>query len=596
MVAADEVRVRDRATDVYMEEPERPLRPQRKEGNRGLARLRRTRPEHWLFVVVLLFLLYLAGSPVGFLLRQTFIVDGQLTLTNVSRMLSDPQFWPLLANTLILATFSPLISITLGTVLAYLYVRTNVPFKSLLFAGSIMPLAIPAIIYGIAWVFLLSPRIGLFNVWASALTGGPIYDIFSMGGMVVVGALNTVPLVFLLMYAAFRAADPSLEESALMSGAGKFQVFLRVSLPLVRPALAAVLLLKIVKALEAFEVPAVLGVPAGEYVLTSRIYLATGEYPVDYGTIGAQSLLLVVVIAFGVYVLVSKGRMGRGGETVSGKGFRPKELDLGRWRWPLSLIIIGFVLLAVVAPLGILLYASFQPFYSAPSLEGLSRLSWSNYADVIDSRLFARSAWNSLVLSVGAATVASVVATFAAWLVIKARLRGKSVIELLIYTPMAVPGIVMGVSLIILYLRLPLPVYGTRWILLIAYVTLFMPYAFQYVSSSMYQISGELEEAAYMSGAGWGSMFRRIVFPLLIPGLLASWLFVFINAARELGSSILLYSPGTEVLPVQLWQLWAEGQFGQTAALGIMMVVALLLVAATLRVLENRFSAYSAGG
>jgi iron(III) transport system permease protein len=271
-------------------------------------------------------------------------------------------------------------------------------------------------------------------------------------------------------------------------------------------------------------------------------------------------------------------RRGRAFQTVTGKGFRPRPLPLGRWRWPATALVLAYFGIAVVMPVLILLYSSTQPYYSTPSVESFSRMSLGNYAATFTQPQALTAFRNSLVLGIGTATFVMLFMAIASWLVVRTRLRGRWLVDNLAFVPLVIPGLVMGVSLLFVYLRFPVPIYGTLWILFIAYATRYMPYGMRYASTSMYQISGELEESAQTSGATWWQTFRRVNLPLLMPGLIAGWIYIVLVSFRELSSSILLYSPGDEVLSILIWERWQNGQLTQLAALGMVMVLTLVVL------------------
>jgi iron(III) transport system permease protein len=384
--------------------------------------------------------------------------------------------------------------------------------------------------------------------------------------------------VFLLMGAAFRSMDPALEESALMSGASMRTVVRRITLPLVRPALMAAILVIAVRVLEAFEVAAILGPQCRCWVFISRIFFALRTFPPKYGQAGALAMSLLLVMTVGVLLHSRLSRRGRAFQTVTGKGFRPQPLPLGRWRWPATVLVLTYFVIAVVMPVLILLYSSTQPYYSTPSVESFSRMSLGNYAATFTQPQALTAFRNSLVLGIGTATFVMLFMAIASWLVVRTRLRGRWLVDSLAFVPLVIPGLVMGVSLLFVYLRFPVPIYGTLWILFIAYATRYMPYGMRYASTSMYQISRELEESAQTSGATWWQTFRRVNLPLLMPGLIAGWIYIVLVSFRELSSSILLYSPGDEVLSILIWERWQNGQLTQLAALGMVMVLTLVVL------------------
>lgn len=363
-----------------------------------------------------------------------------------------------------------------------------------------------------------------------------------------------------------------------MSGASLPMVFRRITLPLARPALAAAVLIMVVRGLESFEVPAVLGLPNHTWVFTSRIWSVLNALPPDYGKAGAYALSLLVLTTIGVVWHSRLTRRGRSFQTVSGKGFRPRPVPLGRWRGPAAAFILAYFLVSVALPLLVLAYASTQPFYTPPTGATLSHMSLENYSTVVHLPLAREAVRNSLVLGIGAATTVMLLAAVAAWVVVRTRLPGRWMIDNLSFIPLVIPGLVLGVALLSVYLRVSLPIYGTLWILFIAYLTRYMPYGMRYASTSMFQIGRELEESAQMSGAGWWQSFRRVVLPLLMPGLMAGWIYILIVSLRELGSSVLLYSPGKEVLSIVIWEQYRNGQLTQLSALGIMMVGGLVVL------------------
>jgi iron(III) transport system permease protein len=531
-------------------------------------------------LVVVVAVFYLAVVPLAFLLWQTFVQDGSVTVEWFREAYSSIGLTGMAMNSIVFAVGSTVLAISIGTLLAYLIVRTDVPFKSLMFAASLVPLIIPGILHTIAWIFLASPQIGIVNLHViQPLTGGRSLNVFSLPGMILVEGLHLAPLVFLLMVASFRSMDPSLEESAVMSGAPLHTVFRRITIPLARPALYAAILIMVVRALESFEVPALLGLNGGVWVFTSRIWQVLKDKPPSYGEAGALSMSLLVLTSIGIYLHSRLAKRSRSFQTVTGKGFRPRPVQLGFWRWPATLLILVYFVIAVVLPLVILVYASTQKFYSPPTRATLSQMSLQPYRDVIHSDIALTAAKNSILLGLGSATTIMLLMAVAAWIVVRTNLTGRWLIDNLAFLPLAVPGLVLGVGLLFVYLRLPgVHLYNTIWILFMAYLTRYMPYGMRYATTSMFQIGRELEESAMTSGAGWFQSFRRIVLPLLMPGLVAGWIYILIVSVRELSSTIILYSPGKEVLSILIWEMNQNGEFPQLAALGTMMVGALVVL------------------
>ncbi|MCW1097445.1 MULTISPECIES: ABC transporter permease [Streptomyces] len=534
---------------------------------------------------------YLAVVPLGYLVHDTFLdADGTgVSLDAFARAYGgNSQSGDMLLNSLWFALGSAALALVLGSTLAYIQVRTDTPFKSLFFAASLVPLIVPGILYSTSWIFLGDPESGLLNgLLFEPLTGTDPVNIYSVWGMIWVQGLHLSPVAFLLMVAAFRAMDPSLEESAAMSGASRLTVLRRITVPLVRPALISAALLMFVQSLESFEVPALLGLQNGIYVFTSRIYFVLRSYPTDYGAAGAYAIGLLVIAAAGVLLSSWLQRSSRNFQTVTGKAFRPRPVELGRARPFVGVAVVLYFLVTVVLPVAVLVYASLLPYYAAPSAETLSSLTFDNYRQVFDMPLAFTALKNSLILGLGAATVVMLLTTVVSWVVLRTKARGRRFLDLLAFTPIVIPGLVLGLALAFVYLRMPLPVYGTLLILLVSYCTRYLPYGMRYSSAAMAQMAPELEESAAVSGASWFQTFRRVLLPLMSSGILAGWVYILVVSFRELSSTILLYSPGKEVLSVLIWEQFENGQFTTLAALGVCMVLLLVVLVA----LAYRFGA-----
>jgi len=552
----------------------------------------------WLLIgACVLLTLYLAVVPLGFLLWQSFFTPqtaakaAELTLGNYRQAYGSPDTWILFWNSLRFAVGSALLAFCIGTLLAWMNERTNTPFKALFYALSLIPLIIPGILFTVAWILLGSPKIGLINLVLQGLFGtdAVFVNVYSLGGMMWVDGLHYSPVAFLLMSAALRSMDPALEESAVMSGAGIVHVAARITLPLVWPAVFATLLILFVRAIESFEVPALLGLPVGIQVFTSAIYQAVHRYPSQIGLASAYAVTLLSLTAIGVYFQSRLSSRGNRYATMTGKGFRPRPIDLGRWRTLTTAIFLAYFLLIVALPFAVLLWSSLQKFYSVPSLEALQNLTLDPYRTILGYPKLASAVWNSLLLAVASATVIMLVTAVICWIVVKTRLPGRWLLDNFASLPMVFPGIVLGLAIMVCYLYVDIGVYGTLWIIFIAYLTRFLPYGMRYSSASMLQIHKELEESAAMSGASWSMTFRRVVLPLLKPGLLAGFIYVMIVSVRELSSSILLYSPGTEVVSIMIWELWQNGQYVELSALGVMLIVALFVLVMLAQLVGRRF-------
>lgn len=553
--------------------------------------MRRFNSQTLILIGATLFVLYLAGVPLLMLLygsiRSAPIGEpgATFTLQNYVKAYFDKEFYLLFLNSIYYGVGTCIVTFLIGTYLAWVSERTNTPLKRLFVVMALIPFIIPGILSTISWILLLSPKIGLINLVIKELLGleSAPFNIYSMWGMIWAESIHLYPLVFLLMSAAFRNMDTSLEEAALTAGSSTFTTFRKVTLPLMRPAMFGVLLVIFIRGIEAFEVPALVGVPAKISVFTTKIFLAIHQFPSDFGLAGAYAVTLLLISTTGVLIY---GRITRKEEryaTVTGKGYRPRVIDLGGWKYVTCAISFLIFLLAVILPVFVLLWSSFIPYYGVPSRELMGKMTWANFQYILNYPLALTAFKNSFYLSVGSATVVMLLTSIIAWITVKTKLPGRALLDNMTFIPIAMPGIVLGVSLIWVYLTLPIPIYGTIWVLLLAYITKFMPYGIRAASASMIQINKELEEASFTAGGTWFQTFRKVILPLLMPGFTAGWIYISIIALRELSTSILLYSYNSTVLSIMAFDLWEGGQYTYVCALGVLMVLLLLVMAFTAR-------------
>lgn len=543
-----------------------------------------------------LFVFYLAGIPLIMLLYGS-IRSGPIgepgatyTIQNYIKAYFDREFYLLFWNSLKYATGTTTVSFLIGSYLAWISERTNTPLRKLFIVLALIPFIIPGIHSTIAWILLLSPKIGLINLTVKDLLGleSAPFNFYSMGGMILAEAIHLYPLVFLLMSAAFRNMDTSLEEASLTAGSTTFTTFRRITFPVMRPAMFGVVLIMFVRGIEAFEVPALVGVPAKISVFTTKIFLAVHLFPPDFGLAGAYAVTLLAISTGGVLLYQKLTRREERYATVTGKGYRPRVIDLGGWKYVTCISALFIFFLSAVLPVFVLLWSSFIPYYGVPSRELLGKLTLSNYAYILNYPQALSAFKNSFYLSVGSATFVMLLTSVIAWITVKSKLPGRVFLDNMAFIPIAMPGIVLGVSLIWVYLTLPIPIYGTIWVLLLAYMTKFMPIGIRAASASMIQIHKELEEASFASGGTWFQTFSKVILPLLMPGFVAGWIYISIISLRELSTSILLYSHNSTVLSIMAFDLWEGGQYTYVTALGVLMVLLLIAMAYAARKLGAR--------
>ncbi|NNC74691.1 MAG: iron ABC transporter permease, partial [Acidimicrobiia bacterium] len=508
----------------------------------------------------------------------------------------DSELWEVFSNTAIFAGGTTLLAFCFGTFLAWAVERTNTPFRRLITVLVLARLIVPGILTTVAWIFLASPRIGMINSWFESLFGieEPVFDVFTMYGMIFVEALDVFPVSFLLMSAALRSMDPSLEEASQVSGHSTLSTTFRVTMPLILPATLATLIFLLIRGVETFETPTLIGLPAGIPTFVVEIWQRTSAVPTDLGLAAVYAVLVLLLAIVLVWGYNRATRHTESYQIVSGKAFRPKRIDLGRARW-VSFAFAAFLLfLSIGLPLIVLTWASIQPpFSGVPPLtpEAVVEFDFDleNYRDAFDSEVTRRALWNSTILSISSATIVTMLMAIVAWITVKSKIRGRALLDHLAFAPIAVPAIMFGLAVLWMYLVLPFPIYGTLWILLILYVARFPPVAFRILSAQNTQIADELQEAAEVCGATWWQSFRMIVLPLLRPGLLAAWVFVMVHAFRELGASVLVASFGTEVVGVAILDLWENGSFGLLSAFGIVIMNVLLVAALLAAWLSRRY-------
>lgn len=552
-------------------------------------------PAQLMFLFTSLILAYLVLPPFFFILHTSLVVDrglqaGSFTIQhfkNIVESLGDVK--TLLMNSMIFSVGSAAIALVYGTALAWLAERSDAPFRKLAYVTAYVSFAIPGIIKVVGWIMLMGPKAGILNAPIVALTGAPLFNIFSLSGMVLVESFLWIPIVFLLMATPFRSMDPSLEEAATTSGSTGWQVFRKVTFPLALPSVLAVLILTFIRSLEAFEIPALIGIPAGVEVLTTKIYLQIkGGLIPKYGEASAYSIILIALVTLGLFPYYRITSKTYKFTTISGKAYRPHRIQLRKWRWLGGLLMLVLPLLQFL-PIVAITWSSFLPFAQVPSRKALSLLTFNNYVTAFNDSGIIRSVMNSLTVSITSATGAIIITFFAAWLIVRASIKSRWILDQMAMLPLVFPGIVMGIAILKMYLMLPLPVYGTLWILILAFIARYLPYGIRFSHSALLSLHKELEEGAMVSGASWFQMMRQVVVPLIMPALLAGWIYVFLITFKELSIALLLYSPGSQVVAVTIWELWDNGHVGELAAFSLVITLGTVIVGSIFLNIAQRY-------
>jgi len=554
------------------------------------------RPQLLLVGIAALAIAYLTIIPLAMLLYGSVKsgppgVTGELTLRNYMALFDNWRLGSALFNSLVFSAGSSFLAFSGGLYLAWMTERTNIPWRGAIYTCILIPMIVPGILTTVGWIILFGRRSGIVNLLAAQIFGidQPL-EINNMAGMIWVQGTDQIPLAFLLLAAALRSMDPSLEEAAMVAGSGIVRTTLRITLRVLLPAILAVWMISFVRAIENFEVPALIGMPAGILVFATEVYLATKAVPTDFGLASTFAVVYLAITTVGVLLYLRWTAASEQFATITGKGFRPTAYDLGRWRIAWTIVNLLLCLVMFILPVVVVVWSSFLPFYMAPSAAAVDYLTWENYRDLWNLPMVHRALWNSFILGISSSTITMLLTAIIAWIIVRTKWRGKGVLDFLAFSPIAMPGLVLGIAILWLYLVLPVPIYGTLWILLIAYVTKYLPYGMRACSSSMLQIKKELEEASETSGAKWSSTFRRVILPLLAPGFVAGWIYVITHSFRELSTSIMLYRSGTEVIAIVLFELWDGGQYPQLAALGVVLIIILVAISLIARAVGARYS------
>jgi iron(III) transport system permease protein len=543
-------------------------------------------------------LLYLVLGPVAMLVLSSFkLTDGTLpfqegvpwTLDNYIAVLTNPTTVSVLGNTFVFAFGALALSFTLAIIFAWLIERTDLPFRNALYVVIIASIGIPNVILGIAYALLLNPNNGLVNLFLRDLLGldvrqGPL-NAYTLPGMIVVQGITLVPITFLLVAAAFRGIDSAMEDAGSTSGAAFRTVVRKISLPLLTPALLSALVYQFVSVIESFDIPLVLGLRGGVTVLSTQIFIESrpaGGLP-DFGLAAAYSMILLA-LAIGPLILYNRilGRSERYA-TISGHSYTPRRMRLGKWKWPAVLLSVVFVFASLIMPGAVMVWTSLIPFYAVPSPESIARISLDAYGSVIQNNRFAGAVVNTLILGVSTAVLSMGVGLAVSWVLVRTRSRFRFLLDILAFTPHAMPGVIIGLSILLIYLLLPLPIYGTIWIIVIALGTQYISIATRLMTSGISQVQNELEEAAAVSGASWWPTIRRVLVPLILPAVMNGALLVFLSAIKNLTLPLILYTPETVVLSTLLWTFWDRANTAETAALGTMMVIFTLILGVFMR-------------
>jgi iron(III) transport system permease protein len=500
-----------------------------------------------------------------------------LHLDNYLRVFGDRDILPMLGNSVLYAAGSAALGTGLGALLAWIVARTNTPGKALVELMPLYPILMPPIMKNIAWILLLAPKSGILNNMLQQYFGitEPVFNAFSMAGMIWVFGVACVPLGYLFLLPVFLSFDPSLEESAYIAGSKPVNTMLKITFPLAVPAFLSAFVLNFLRGLRSFETPVLQGTPGNIKVFVSRVYDSMAlEFNTGLAT--AYSVVLVAISIITLYFYIRTTRFSERYATITGKGYRVNVIDIGPWKYVTFLAVFLYFLVGIAIPFVVLIVVSMIPYFDYETfMKFPSNAVLSNYFIVLKHPSFVSGLYNSLVLSVTIAVVTVLAGIVMAFTIYRTRTMGTKVFEFIGTLPLAFPPLVLSVGLVIIFLGTPL--YNSLWALGLGLFVAYFPYAFRNASGSIVNIHKELDEAAWVHGAKWRHVFFRITLPILKPSVGGALFYIFVEAIRNVDVAVLLTSPGKEYGPVTLFEYFRVGQWAEAAAGGVIYLIILTI-------------------
>ena len=530
--------------------------------------------------------------PVLFLLLESFNTGDPIAfppealgLGNYRDLALDLQ---IIGNTVLVASIATVMAVAFGFLLAWTLSRTDVPGRRLLERMIELPYYMTPLVGALAWSILAGPKNGFFNqLWRLVGGNGDLLNSNTAFGIAWVMAFFEGTVAFMIISPAMKSMDPALEESSRILGRSKLNTMLGITLPLVAPAVMGSAVFVFAEMLGSFAAALVLGLPARFYVITTAIFESTFSYPPEYARAAAMGFALfgVMFVMFSFYRRIASRGVHT---TITGSAFRPRAMAMRRWRWMLLGGCWLYVFLAVILPMGALLLTSFQRFSTVMIRESVFTLA--NYRTALQLGPIRTALMNSVFLGVSVATVGVLVMTLLVWIIYRSKVPGHGAIEYLIMFPQAVPRMVFGLAMLWAWLNIPLPIYGTLWLLALAYFTVLLPLGVRTLAVVVLQIDRSLEECARMCGASWAYQLRTVTMPLLRPGIIAAWLLVFMASVREVGASIFLMGPNSKVIGPSIISSWMSSGTELTAAMALIQTVTVMIALAILLFSVSKFS------
>ncbi|MPZ15587.1 MAG: ABC transporter permease subunit [Chloroflexi bacterium] len=547
------------------------------------------------FICVLLVLGFAVLYPIALLLINSFVVsrpleETQYGLAGWHYALNDPGILQSLWNTIAVMVVQQTISFPIAIFIAWLLARTNIPWgrglEFLFWVAFFLPTL--AVVQG--WVLLLHPSAGLLNTYLMKLPfiDGPVFNIYSFWGIVFAHLFtNSIAIKVMILTPAFRNMDAALEDASRISGANPLRTLVRVTVPVMTPALIVMLMLAVIRAFQSIEIELVLGLPWGFFVFGSKIFDLTKTEPPLFGP--ATALAVLVLVATLPLIWYQRWASTRRGYTTISSRYQAQNLRLNRWRWPAFAMILGLALMVTVVPFILLVMGTFMNlygFFDVPS--GVWTTRW--WGAVIGDPVFIRSMKNTLLLALGSASGAVVFMSLVAYFIVRGRSRFRAAMDFLTWMPYALPGIIIALAWLWIFLRTPFlqPLHGSIWSLMIVTVLSSLTLGVQILKANLYQMGAEIEEASRIAGAGWAPTFWKIVVPLLMPSILVVWIISFVSAAGSAIVPALLATPASRPLALLQLEHVLSGQNEAASVVGVLVVLMTVGVALVARIFGLR--------
>ncbi|HSN46557.1 MAG TPA: iron ABC transporter permease [Casimicrobiaceae bacterium] len=526
-------------------------------------------------------LVIVVAVPVLLIFFNAFWVDGHFNVADVIKVLQEKDTYQALLNSLILASGVTVTGTIVGTFFAWLVTRTDLPFKGLMKVLFLVPFMLPSFIGALAWKMLLSPRAGYINRFFIDVLGfdGPVFDIYTYGGIIAVETMYLFPFVFIQVAGALERMDPTLEESARISGADLFTITRKITIPLVLPSILSGALLIMLYSMAHFGTVAVLGIETGIYNIPTLIYEKIHQSAGSFNSIRTGTVLATVLVITAAFILWLQNRVLTRGryQIIAGKSFRPTEVKLRGLRTPMLIFCLAYIGFTIVLPTATIFMVGGLRTYGLPFTA--ENLTWENYRYILFEWDLTRDAiWNSISLGFTAAVITMFAGVIISYVIVKMKVRGKGLLEFLGMLPFSVPGSVIALGVILARSgKFGINLYNTVWIILVAYIARYMAFSLKANSAALEQVHDSLVEAARASGATMWQALRDVVLPLVRPGMLAAFFLIFLPALRELTVSVLLYGPTTRTIGVAIYTLNEDGETVYSAALAAIALIIIIV-------------------